>query len=39
MLGSLKITKEYTSDGNRTTEPASEKMLTVLIPAVYDKIV
>jgi len=36
ILGSLKITKEYTLDGNKTIEPAlSEEMSTA--PVVYDK--
>ena len=38
ILESLKITEEYTSDRNRTTESAtSEEMLTAPIPVVYDK--
>jgi len=36
ILGSLKITKEYALDGNKTIEPAlSEEMSTA--PVVYDK--
>jgi len=36
----LRITEEYISDRNRTTEPASlEEMLTAPKPAVYDEIV
>jgi len=37
-LGLLKITKEYTSDGNRTTEPvSSEEMSIAYTLAVYDE--
>ena len=38
ILGSLRITEEYGSDRNRTTELASsEEMLTALTLAVYNK--
>jgi len=33
----LRITEDYTSDRNRTTELALEEMLTALVPAVYDE--
>ena len=39
ILESLKITEEFTSDKNRTIEPASEEMSTVPTPAVYNKTV
>jgi len=38
ILELLRITKDYISNKNRTTKPASEEMLTALIPAVYDEI-
>jgi len=37
ILGSLKITKDYISDGNRTTESALEEMLTILALVSYNK--
>ena len=38
-MGLLRITEEYTSNENKTTELAlSEEMSTVLIPAVYNGI-
>jgi len=38
-LKSLRITEEFVSDENKTTEPALEKMSTVPTPAVYNKTV
>jgi len=37
ILGSLKITEDYVSDGNRTTESALEEMLTTLALVLYNK--
>jgi len=36
---SLKITKDYILDENRTTELALKEMLTVSIPVVYNEII
>ena len=40
ILGSLRITEEYTSDRNKTIELAlSEEILTTYTPVVYNEIV
>jgi len=40
ILESLRITEEYTSDGNKTIElTSSEEMLMVSIPAVHNETV
>jgi len=41
ILGSLRITKEYVLDKNRTTEPATlnVNMLTASVPAVLEQAV
>ena len=39
ILGLLRITEDYVSDGNKTIKPASEEMLTVPISAIYNETV
>ena len=39
ILGSLRITEDYASDGNRTIESASKEILTVPTSLVHNKTV